>query len=507
MASSLISGSPIKGLPVREDDGGKRALHTKVAKDRYRCISNFYFDLKAFVKFPADHNKYNGFIVVVHRIDGVSMECFLTIDEMENVKKFKGAINRSFSSKGGIMAHGINDNQLSSYIMGKMQEFALRGGKEMDGSLVIGRQPNFRSVNARGEFLDDDDPTGLAQKVDDPDTAVYILNDRLQINKDGVVPESHWRYRYMVPFLRNMPSAIADKKVKNFLQCHEVHVDLPLRFFDWELFISKAKTFFNVNFLPFAMFLSGGLATFHYNKIISCIGACPVPTAIGHPSSGKSTALKIICELAGMHMISQSSGEFVVSGLVNTTIPLCWDDPALPSMVSQPLVAVFNGLGSQTQQRGCEKPLTSFLLTVNFKLDSDMRSFERTTPIFFQRLKTEEGEQVKDYLDRKAELFSLASTRSLPVIIALSERLNKRILAQHIQFFRDRLHGLPPCLGDIYSVYRLILFEIIELVDNPNVIDCQMVDEFLKENFLPYVRSLYDVLTETELADRFTASC
>ena len=74
-----------------------------------------------------------------------------------------------------------------------------------------------------------------------------------------------------------------------------------------------------------------------------------------------------------MRLISQSSGEFVVSGLVNTTIPLCWDDPTLPSMVRQPLVAVFDGLGSQTQVRGNEKPLTSFLLTVNFKLDDDMR--------------------------------------------------------------------------------------------------------------------------------------
>ena len=72
-------------------------------------------------------------------------------------------------------------------------------------------------------------------------------------------------------------------------------------------------------------------------------------------------------------MVSQSSGEFIVSGLVNMTIPLCWDDPALPSMVRQPLVSVFDGLGSQTQLRGNEKPLTSFLLTVNFKLDDDMR--------------------------------------------------------------------------------------------------------------------------------------
>ena len=109
-----------------------------------------------------------------------------------------------------------------------------------------------------------------------------------------------------------------------------------------------------------------------YNKIFF-IGSCPVPTAIGEPSCGKSTALKLICKLAGMRLISQSSGEFVVSGLVNTTVPLCWDDPILPSMVRQPLVAVFDGLGSQTQLRGNEKPLTSFLLTVNFKLDDDMR--------------------------------------------------------------------------------------------------------------------------------------
>ena len=103
------------------------------------------------------------------------------------------------------------------------------------------------------------------------------------------------------------------------------------------------------------------------------VGSCPVPTAIGELSCGKSTALKVICKLAGMRLISQSSGEFVVSGLVNTTIPLCWDDPTMPSMVRQPLVAVFDGLGSQTQVRGNEKPSTLFLLTVNIKLDDDMR--------------------------------------------------------------------------------------------------------------------------------------
>ncbi len=100
---------------------------------------------------------------------------------MENVKKFKAAINRSFSARGGILAHGISDSQLSHYIMGKMQDFASREGREMVASLVIGRQPNFRPVNALGEFVDEDDPSAVETKVDDFDNAVYILNEKLQV--------------------------------------------------------------------------------------------------------------------------------------------------------------------------------------------------------------------------------------------------------------------------------------------------------------------------------------
>ena len=31
----------------------------------------------------------------------------------------------------------------------------------------------------------------------------------------------------------------------------------------------------------------------------------------------------------GMHLVSQSTGEFIVSDLTKATIPLCWDDPTL----------------------------------------------------------------------------------------------------------------------------------------------------------------------------------
>ena len=75
----------------------------------------------------------------------------------------------------------------------------------------------------------------------------------------------------------------------------------------------------------------------------------------------------------GMHSVSQSSAEFVISEVTKSTIPTCWDDPTHASVLHSPLVSVFNGLGNQTQERGDEKPLTTFLLTVNFKMSDDMR--------------------------------------------------------------------------------------------------------------------------------------
>ena len=117
-------------------------------------------------------------------------ECFLTIEEMENVKKFKSAINRSFSSRGGILAHGVSDSQLSSYIMKKMNAFSVRQGRDLVASLVIGRQPNLRTVNSRGEFVDDLDPSAVEEKLDDPDTAVYILNEKLQVNFLSLKPQN-----------------------------------------------------------------------------------------------------------------------------------------------------------------------------------------------------------------------------------------------------------------------------------------------------------------------------
>jgi hypothetical protein len=56
----------------------------------------------------------------------------------------------------------------------------------------------------------------------------------------------------MVPFLRVMSSV--DRRIVPYLNANQVPIELPLRVFDWETFVTKAKSFFKSNFNQFVMF-------------------------------------------------------------------------------------------------------------------------------------------------------------------------------------------------------------------------------------------------------------
>ena len=69
--------SPIKGLSVREDTSGCPAIHQKIGKNKYVCLANFFFGVNGFAKFPLKvHSRYNGYILFVKRVDGVSMQVY-----------------------------------------------------------------------------------------------------------------------------------------------------------------------------------------------------------------------------------------------------------------------------------------------------------------------------------------------------------------------------------------------------------------------------------------------
>lgn len=95
--------------------------------------------------------------------------------------------------------------------------------------------------------------------------------------------------------------------------------------------------------------------------------------AVGETGSGKTTSLKLIKKLLGGTFLSQSTGDSVISELVKSTFPVYWDDPAHPNTLKKVLVSTFQGGGKQTKTGGNEVPLTTFLSTVNFSLDEDMR--------------------------------------------------------------------------------------------------------------------------------------
>ena len=65
--------SPLKSISVRDDGEGKRAMHIKQKEKKYVSIANFHFQLLYFVEFPARFTKYNGYVLDVHRRDGISM--------------------------------------------------------------------------------------------------------------------------------------------------------------------------------------------------------------------------------------------------------------------------------------------------------------------------------------------------------------------------------------------------------------------------------------------------
>ena len=86
------------------------------------------------------------------------------------------------------------------------------------------------------------------------------------------------------------------------------------------------------------------------------------------------------------------------------------------------------------------------------------RSFERTTPILFSKIVS--GDADPDFLAKKKEVFNMASTSCLPSVVRMGIMLNELSLQDHVQFFKERLKGLPSRLPSIYSVYRLFAFEV-----------------------------------------------
>ena len=86
-------------------------------------------------------------------------------------------------------------------------------------------------------------------------------------------------------------------------------------------------------------------------------------------------------------------------------------------------------------------------------------SFERSTPIFFERIiTTSEG---SDFFESCRNVNNAANNYCIPSVIQMSAGLTERNLEPHVDFFAKRLKGLPSRLPSIYGVYRYFAFEVM----------------------------------------------
>ena len=91
------------------------------------------------------------------------------------------------------------------------------------------------------------------------------------------------------------------------------------------------------------------------------------------------------------------------------------------------------------------------------------RSFERTTPIFFEKIVTKGGPDT--FMEDKPELFQKANSSCPPSVIRMGRELSDTNLQQHVAFFRQNLVGLPSRLPSIYSCYRFFAEQVNALLN------------------------------------------
>ena len=68
--------------------------------------------------------------------------------------------------------------------MEKVQEFARTGGKQLKAAVAIGRQSNKKYLDREGAVVEvaPEDVIGQYEEEEDYDSAVYVLNEAVQVN-------------------------------------------------------------------------------------------------------------------------------------------------------------------------------------------------------------------------------------------------------------------------------------------------------------------------------------
>jgi len=132
--------------------------------------------------------------------------------------------------------------------------------------------------------------------------------------------------------------------------------------------IQAEKDLFGNNYPQVVMAHAVSSLAANFDLVIETFDGCGIPVLVGHPVSGKSTALKAVLSVFGDNtLINSVTKKYIERRQSATTIPFGWDDVSDPKMLGEVAVSSFNQAGSATM-RGENKPHTVPMVTTN--LDS-----------------------------------------------------------------------------------------------------------------------------------------
>ncbi len=248
------------------------------------------------------------------------------------MKKDKFMMQLNQSSQEGGLTCSFNDFQLAEYIQQKRRK--------------VGKLAMTKAVKQVG--LQDD--------------GTWVLGPNLYFTPDGqLLDPCHSRYTW-ISHLYEGPGIA--------LQSDACKVELPLSTDPLCNLVQHLRSTMAHNFFPALLVLGSCAMAMHYDTILSKFLYCPVPLAFSDESgTGKTTALRCGLAITAVYpsrFYSKATLEKYTELCSNSHLPLGIDDPKSRTIISDLIIALFNGAKGATIKRGEVKPSSMAVISANF---------------------------------------------------------------------------------------------------------------------------------------------
>jgi len=289
--------------------------------------------------------------------------CYFTAEDGRYVKTFHAAVNRSFDGGGGLwMAQSITDKMLNSYLMTMIFNTFTEDKQSLVAAACIGRQPGSK---------------------------VWILNNTLQINHNGIVIDPNQQsYIWISDKIASLRGLHVDNSEQlAFLANSEIQhrVQLPLSNEPFRSALGLLRNMMGCNFMPAVITLAAVPMNIHFEYFQSKFDISPVVVLVGHPQSGKTTSLRVAAALTGSpgDQFSEVTDAYAAKRLSESTMGLIIDDSSSSKSVSNMTIRQFNNLARGTLTHGKQQSRCGITYAVNYEYLPSTRRYANSQVHYF----------------------------------------------------------------------------------------------------------------------------